>query len=163
MISASASWSGEAELEITVLNRQRGRRVDAPRLRRFLERLIRELPVRKADSLALCLVSDLRMREYNRRYRGRDASTDVLSFPAGPTDVPQAGRHLGDIVIAVPTAARQAHERGHSLERELQLLALHGYLHLLGYDHETDDGTMLRLEGQLAGRLLRRTVGGRVG
>jgi probable rRNA maturation factor len=93
------------------------------------------------------------MRELNRTFRGRDAATDVLAFPAGRPAVSDEP-HFGDIVIAVPVAARQARERGHSLARELALLALHGYLHLAGYDHEVDDGTMRRLERRVARRLL---------
>ena len=77
------------------------------------------------------------MRELNRHYRNEDMTTDVLSFPAGeplPGDV-EAGGYLGDIAIAVPTAERQAAAKGHTAPAELQLLAVHGVLHLLGYDH----------------------------
>lgn len=95
---------------------------------------------------------DLRVRALNRQYRRKDAATDVLSWPA---DEPG---ELGDIVIAVGVAKRQAKEAGHSLETELRVLALHGLLHLLGYDHEHDDGRMARLE-----RRLRRKAGLREG
>lgn len=94
------------------------------------------------------------MRELNRDFRGSDCSTDVLSFPAGAPSVPDAERHLGDIVISVETALQQAGEAGHSLSVELQTLSLHGYLHLLGYDHETDDGAMMRLQRKLARELV---------
>jgi probable rRNA maturation factor len=97
-------------------------------------------------SVALCLVSDRAMRALNRRYRGKDAPTDVLSFPS---DAP-----FGDIVISVDSAARQAKEAGHSTGREIRILFLHGYLHLLGYDHETDGGVMRRLERRLRRDLL---------
>jgi len=83
------------------------------------------------------------VRELNRRYRGKDAATDVLSFQA---DEPG---ELGDVVIALGVARRQAREAGHSLQTELRVLALHGLLHLLGYDHERDDGQMRRLEQRL--------------
>jgi probable rRNA maturation factor len=96
------------------------------------------------------------MRDYNRRFRGQDQPTDVLSFPAHEPAAPLGERHLGDIVISVPTAADQARKARHCLERELKILALHGYLHLLGYDHETDDGTMMRLQRGLVRRLLAR-------
>jgi len=102
----------------------------------------------------VALVSDRKMREFNRRYRGMDSTTDVLSFPAEADDAPSGERHLGDIVISVTTAAQQARQARHSLSRELKLLALHGYLHLLGYDHEVDDGSMVRLERRLARRLI---------
>lgn len=94
------------------------------------------------------------MREFNQRYRDKDVPTDVLSFPGDDEPEPDGSRHLGDIVISVATAGRQAQSRGHSLPRELKRLTLHGYLHLLGYDHETDDGAMLRLERRLVRRLL---------
>jgi len=119
-----------------------------------VSRVSRALPGSGASSVALCLVSDERMRAFNRRYRDKDAPTDVLSFPGDEDPEPDGSRHLGDIVISVATARRQAQSRGHSLPRELKRLALHGYLHLLGYDHETDDGTMLRLERRLVRRLL---------
>ena len=141
-------------MEVTVLNRQRAHRVTRQGLAGFLRRLAREWPARSADSLAVALVSDRKMREFNRRYRGMDSTTDVLSFPAEADDAPSGERHLGDIVISVTTAAQQARQARHSLSRELKLLALHGYLHLLGYDHEVDDGSMVRLERRLARRLI---------
>jgi rRNA maturation RNase YbeY len=98
------------------------------------------------------------MRALNRRHRAKDATTDVLSFPAGRVPDPEGHRHLGDILISVPQAARQARAAGHPLDRELRLLLLHGYLHLLGYDHERDEGTMLRLQRRLARRLLPRST-----
>jgi probable rRNA maturation factor len=147
-------------LDVTVLNRQRARPVQRQELSAFLDRLTTELPAPQVDSLAVCLVSDRRMRELNRAFRGRDAETDVLSFPADPVPGPETERHLGDIVISVPAAERQARQARHSLEEELKVLAMHGYLHLLGYDHETDDGTMVRLERRLGRRLLRARAGG---
>jgi len=141
-------------LEVTVLNRQRGHGVNCAELAEFVRRLNAAAPAERADSLAVCLVSDRKMRELNRRYRGKDSATDVLAFPAGAAVHEEEARHLGDIVISVTTAERQAVEARHPLRRELQLLALHGYLHLLGYDHERDDGTMLRVQDRLARRLL---------
>jgi probable rRNA maturation factor len=139
-------------LEAALLNRQRTRRVGVAALRAFLQRLVREVPPHRADSLAVCLVSERRMRALNREFRGIDAPTDVLSF--GDGELSQDGVHLGDIVISVPAAARQARAEGHSLARELRILILHGYLHLLGYDHETDDGTMNGMQRRLVRRLL---------
>ncbi len=89
--------------------------------------------------------SDSTMATYNRKYRGKSGPTDVLSFPEGSMD-PEGFTYIGDIVIAVPVAARQAKEAGHPLAAELKLLLLHGILHLAGYDHETDSGTMNRKE-----------------
>ncbi|KAB2966345.1 MAG: rRNA maturation RNase YbeY [Thermoanaerobaculia bacterium] len=119
-------------------------------LARWLERLLAELAP-EADSLAIRFVGDRAMRELNRRYRGLDATTDVLSFPGAASP---EGRHLGDVVVSVPQATRQAEARGHRAAREIRLLALHGVLHCLGYDHETDGGEMERLERRLRRRFL---------
>jgi probable rRNA maturation factor len=136
-------------LEVVVLNRQRRRRIDAARLRRVLRGAARSLGV--SGAVALVLAGDGRLRRLNRRYRGKDRPTDVLSFPGGGGE---AG--LGDILISVPAAERNARVLGRRLPWELELLALHGFLHVLGYDHESDDGTMERLEGRLRRRLLGR-------
>jgi probable rRNA maturation factor len=144
----------DREVEIAVLNRQRGRRVSRDALTRFLRQLVGAAPPQRGDQLSVCLVSDRRMREFNRRFRGIDRPTDVLAFCGDGRPGPDRQVHLGDIVISVPTAARQARERKHSLAKELKILTLHGYLHLLGHDHETDDGAMLRLQRRLTRRLL---------
>jgi len=102
--------------------------------------------------LTVAIVSDAAMRRLNKQFRGKDMATDVLSF------LPDAGASgsnrsfLGDLAIARGIAARQARQLGHSLQTELRILALHGLLHLLGYDHETDRGEMGRLEDQLRQR-----------
>ena len=83
------------------------------------------------------------MRTLNRAFRGHDSLTDVLSFPA------DMSLFLGDIAIATGVARRQANEAGHSIATELRVLALHGLLHLLGYDHDRDDGQMKRVEARL--------------
>ena len=95
------------------------------------------------------LGGDTLLRRLNREYRGKDRTTDVLSFAADPDD----GESLGDIAISVPMAERNARRAGHALGRELEILVLHGFLHLLGFDHETDDGQMNRLEMRLRRRL----------
>ena len=100
-------------------------------------------PGRARGTITVAVVPDRRVRALNRRYRRKDSPTDVLSFPA---DEPG---ELGDVVIAHGVAARQAAAAGHSLSMEIRVLALHGLLHLLGYDHERDDGTMRRLERRL--------------
>lgn len=143
-------------MEVTVWNRQRGKRVDGSKLRRFAGELADVLPARKAGVLGVCLVGDRSMRALNRRHRAKDATTDVLSFPAGRAPDPEGLGHLGDILISVPQAARQARAAGHGLDRELRVLLLHGYLHLLGYDHEKDTGQMMRLQRRLEKRLLPR-------
>lgn len=124
----------------TLLNRQRRVRISAPPLRLFLERLREE--VAGGSPFTLCLVSDAVMRRYNRRFRGKDTATDVLAFPDG-----WQGR-AGDLLVSAETARRQARRLRHSLEAEIRVLALHGILHLLGYDHEApgEKGRMARAE-----------------
>ena len=97
------------------------------------------------------LVDDVEMAGLNERYRGKAGTTDVLSFPGEET---LEGRHLGDVVVSIDTAARQAADEGHSLGEEVRLLILHGTLHCLGYDHDTDDGEMDAHELALRARLL---------
>ena len=93
------------------------------------------------------------MRGLNQTWRKRDRPTDTLSFPAlsaaAASAAARRGKFLGDLVIDVPYAARQARRRGHPLGREVQILLAHGLLHLLGYDHETDGGTMFRLQRRI--------------
>ncbi len=105
--------------------------------------LRRAAPARARGAVTVALVSDRRVRALNARFRGIDHATDVLSFPAE-----ERGR-LGDIVIASGVAGRQARGAGHPVGTELRVLALHGLLHLLGYDHEHDDGRMARAEARL--------------
>jgi probable rRNA maturation factor len=145
--SGTGSPSPSSRLEVVLLNRQRRRRVAADRLRRLLEGAARRLGV--TGEVSLVLARDPALRSLNARYRGKDAPTDVLSFP-GPGG--EAG--LGDIVVSVDTAERNARRLRRTLQKELDVLALHGFLHVLGYDHETDDGTMDRLERRLRRELL---------
>jgi probable rRNA maturation factor len=88
-----------------------------------------------ADDLSVVLAGDARLRTLNRKYLDRDAPTDVLSFPAGETDPETGRRYLGDVVVSLPRAESQARAGGHSLQEEVQLLVVHGVLHLLGHDH----------------------------
>jgi probable rRNA maturation factor len=126
---------------------ERGRPLRAS-LARWLEDVA---PAAVRGSVNVALVSDARVRALNRTYRGRDCATDVLSF-IGDRD------SLGEIVIARGVAKRQARAVGHPESIELRVLALHGLLHLLGYDHERDNGEMARVE-----RRLRRKGGLREG
>ena len=103
-------------------------------------------PARARGSMTVALVSDARVRALNSRYRRKDVATDVLSFPAGES------QQLGDVVIATGVARRQAKAAGHPMKTEVRVLALHGLLHLLGYDHENDDGRMARAEARLRRR-----------
>jgi probable rRNA maturation factor len=97
--------------------------------------------------VTVLLTTDATIRDLNRRFRGKDEATDVLSFPAA-TFV-QNQEKTGDVAISVETARNQAAEQGHALAVELQILILHGLLHLAGYDHESDAGKMARRERQL--------------
>ena len=124
----------------------------ADRLRRLVRETLSRLGVDGAE-VSLLLAGDGRLRELNRTWRGVDRPTDVLSFP-GDEILPDGMRFLGEIVISVDRAAEQARSLGHSLERELEELTLHGLLHLLGHDHETDGGEMDELELGLRGELL---------
>lgn len=110
-----------------------------------MERLSRD--VARGAEFAVLVASDAAVRRANREFRGRPETTDVLSFPDG-----EDGR-LGDILIAAGRASRQAAERGASPTDEVKVLALHGLLHLQGYDHESDGGRMARREKQLRKRL----------
>jgi probable rRNA maturation factor len=109
-------------------------------------------PASARGEVTVALVSDGRMRSLNRSFRGKDYSTDVLSFVMAAGEATPAPRQLGDIVIAVGIARRQAAEARHSMTTELRVLALHGLLHLLGYDHDTDAGRMARAEARLRRR-----------
>src|SRR5688572_1996796 len=109
-------------------------------------------PASARGDVCVALVSDARMRALNRQFRGKDKVTDVLSFPAqdrSASSAPSAAGFLGDIVIASGVAKIQAKAAGHSLNTEIRVLALHGLLHLLGYDHDADDGKMAGVEARL--------------
>jgi probable rRNA maturation factor len=142
---------------------ERGRSGPASGLARWLARVA---PPAVRGIVSVAVVSDARIRALNLRYRRRDQVTDVLSFPYDPADTGPAPAMLGDIVIARGVARRQARDQGHSERIEMRVLALHGLLHLLGYDHHRDGGRMLRAEqrllrkGGLRDGLVARGVGG---
>jgi probable rRNA maturation factor len=132
------------ELQVVVVD-ERGRPAPARGLAAWLRRVA---PLGARGSVSIALVSDTRIRALNLKYRRKDTPTDVLSFPSNPESrIPNP--FLGDIVIARGVARRQAREAGHTELAELKVLALHGLLHLLGYDHERDNGRMRRVEGRL--------------
>ena len=132
---------------IEVINRQRRLGIDTDRWSSLAEKALTAIG-KSESSATIAFVSDKRIRELNRRFRGVDKATDVLSFPA------EEETNLGDVAVSVETAATQARENGLTLDREIAQLILHGLLHLSGYDHETDNGEMNRLELKL-----RRTLG----
>ncbi len=135
----------EDGVEVFIQNPNRYSGVRIRVLRPWLTKLLATLAPDR-DSFALRIVSDREMREINRTYRDIDRSTDVLSFPG--SDSPE-GHHLGDVVIALPTARLQAQDADRDIEQELKTLILHGVLHCMGHDHETDRGEMVRLERRL--------------
>jgi probable rRNA maturation factor len=138
---------------IEVVNRQRKRPIDCERWQMFTTEASRALPV-PAEGVTVAFVSDRAMRELNRMWRGKSATTDVLSFPAEQSKFEKAeALSLGDVVISIEQAERQANEHGLSTEDEIAQLILHGLLHLSGYDHEADRGEMNRLELRLRKRL----------
>ena len=131
---------------VEVVNRQRRLQLDTEAWSSFAVRALRAIGKSEA-SATIAFVSNKRIRELNRQFRGIDKATDVLSFPA------EEESNLGDVAVSVETAADQAKENGLSFEDEIAQLILHGLLHLSGYDHETDDGEMNRLELRLRRKL----------
>ena len=129
-----------------VLNRQRKIKINRKPLLELEKKLKEEFSENRDFSVVI--VSDKKISQLNETYRGKKGPTDVLSFEAGQDD------YLGDIIISAETAERQARQMGHSLEKELKILMIHGFLHLLGYDHETDHGEMRELEKKLWKKLL---------
>jgi probable rRNA maturation factor len=138
---------------IEVVNRQRKRKIDCERWRVFAMSVLRVMPI-DVPGVGIVFVSDRAMRELNRRWRGKPVTTDVLSFPADQEkfEKPEDST-LGDIVISVEQAARQAEENNLAFDDEIAQLILHGVLHLCGYDHETDNGEMNRVELRLRRKL----------
>jgi probable rRNA maturation factor len=138
---------------IEFVNRQRKLPVDGEHWRAFTAQALKVAPADGAG-LTVAFVSDRAMRQLNRRWRGKRGTTDVLSFPSEQDAFEKSvGLSLGDVVISVEQAARQAAEHGLSFDGEVAQLILHGLLHLCGYDHETDRGQMNALELRLRRRL----------
>jgi probable rRNA maturation factor len=134
---------------VVVVGDERGRVLRMSGLSTWLRRVA---PKRARGGVSIAIVNDASVRRLNRTYRQRDYATDVLSFPTGDPAKARSARNpvfLGDIVIARGVARRKARAAGHSELTELRLLALHGLLHLLGYDHERDQGQMERVERRL--------------
>ena len=138
---------------IEIVNRQRKSPIAAARWKIFGAKALKVLPAKNA-SATIVFVSDRAMAQLNRRWRGKRGTTDVLSFSAAQDKFEKSeGLNLGDVVISVERAARQARENKLSLNTEVAQLILHGLLHLCGYDHSTDKGEMNRLELRLRKRL----------
>jgi len=152
-----------------IINRQSRISVPLSDLDKFLARARRHLRLPK-DSFTVCLVANSEIARWNRSYRGKSGPTDVLSFPTNATKVKYArsqgkqaraddlfhaansnhtSKYFGDIAIAPAVAKRNAKRFGRTLDDEMRILILHGILHLMGYDHEADDGQMERRENRL--------------
>ena len=138
---------------IELINRQRPRKLNSHEWREFAERALRAIDSTR-QSVTIVFVSDAAIKKLNRDFRGKNCSTDVLSFPTQAEDFEIANQsHLGEVVISVERAAAQAKENGLTFTNEVHQLILHGLLHLSGYDHETDEGEMNRLELRLRKKL----------
>jgi len=138
---------------IDIINRQRARKTNAKECRKFTERALAAI---RSESryVSIVFVSDSAIRRLNRQFRKKDYATDVLSFPNESEPFENENQsQLGEIVISVQRAAAQAKENGLTFSNEVEQLILHGLLHLCGYDHETDNGEMNRLELKLRKKL----------
>jgi len=137
---------------IEVVNRQRKKRIDSETWTTIASEMLKAIG-KPNSSATVAFVSDSKIRELNRKFRGIDSATDVLSFPDTATTRQRQGQNLGDIAVSVEQAERQAKENGLRFDEEISQLILHGLLHLCGYDHETDNGEMNRLELRLRRKL----------
>lgn len=149
-----------------IINRQKTLALDLPSLRAYEHQVKSALDLGSRE-FNVCFVSDEDISRMNAVYRGKATPTDVLSFPwegegeSGPEEAADGEfrNFLGDVVISTAMAERNANAEGHSAEEEIRMLILHGVLHLLGYDHETDHGEMKSLELSLRQRLTPPPVG----
>jgi probable rRNA maturation factor len=146
------SFPGRIAVEI--LSRRGCRPQAVAGILRTTRRVLRALG--RSGGVCLLFTDDTEIRRLNRRFRGINRRTDVLSFRWDPSE--DGDPYLGDIAISLPAARRQAREAGWPLELEIRFLVLHAVLHLLGHDHETDSGEMNLLQERLARTLLRHTI-----
>ncbi|MBI2360872.1 MAG: rRNA maturation RNase YbeY [Deltaproteobacteria bacterium] len=147
-------------MTVAITCRTRPGKISPPRLQRKAQKILRLLRKKRVE-LSLVLVGNREIRRLNARYRKKNRPTDVLAFQTN--GLPSVGdRILGDVVISVEQAKKQAKEKGTALEVELETLLIHGILHLLGYDHERSEreaGIMHRLERKLQSALSRPRLG----
>jgi len=141
-------------MSIEIINRQRKRKLSGGHWRDFAERVLKAIGSARESDATIVFVSDPAIKKLNYQFRGKDYATDVLSFPNEHERFEKELKtNLGEVVISVDRAAAQAKENGLSLANEVEQLMLHGLLHLRGYDHETDNGEMNRLELKLRKKL----------
>lgn len=140
-------------MPLTIVNLQRKLPLNVKPIRDFAESLVSSVKEAEGREFSVAFVSDKRMTELNGFFRGKDSTTDVLSFPHEPDEFDPDRSNLGDIVISAEQARKQATENDLTLEAEIKQLILHGVLHLCGYDHETDTGEMNARELELREQL----------
>lgn len=139
---------------IEIVNRQRKVKINTEIFRDFADKTVNLIPEANGKSVVIAFVSDRQMRQLNGKFRGKDLTTDVLSFPFEADEFETDKNNLGDIAISLEQARRQASENSLTFPTEIKQLILHGILHLCGYDHETDNGEMNSLELNLRDKLL---------
>jgi len=132
-----------------IVNNQRKVKLDLSRLKDFTDPLPSKIKEIQGRDFTVAFISDSRMKELNNSFRGKNSTTDILSFPSEPDEFNPSGDFLGDIAISAQQAQKQAVENGLDLETEIKQLILHGVLHLCGFDHETDNGEMNARELEL--------------
>ncbi len=137
-----------------IVNAQRKVKIDTGSFEPFVRKVLDSVDEAGGAEVAVAFVSDRRMKQLNKDFRGKQGTTDVLSFPQEPDEfAAEEDNFLGDIVISLEQAAKQAGENGLTLENEIKQLILHGVLHLCGYDHEADNGEMNARELELREKL----------
>lgn len=136
-----------------VINQQRKLKIDSGQFQLFTDLAINIIPQASNKFVTVAFVSDRKIRELNKAFRGKNYATDVLSFPFEADEFDANESFLGDIIISVERAETQAAENNLDLETEIKQLILHGILHLCGYDHEVDNGEMNTLELKLRDKL----------
>jgi probable rRNA maturation factor len=140
-------------IQVSLVVRRRVDGFGAPEARAFVRKVLAEAGNPGGAPPTVVFTDDEEIRRLNREFRGKDRPTDVLSFPEeGP--FPEGEESLGDVVVSVETAARQAKSRRRPVDHEVRILLIHGLLHLLGHDHETDDGEMAAIERRIRRKLL---------
>lgn len=136
-----------------IINNQRKIQIERQIFQKFAALLTENVKEAELKTFTVAFVSDRKMRELNKEFRGKNSTTDVLSFPFEADEFDLEPNHLGDIIISLEQAQKQADENGLKFEIEIKQLILHGILHLCGYDHETDNGEMNRRELELRDKL----------
>ncbi len=138
---------------IDIVNLQRKVLIETDEIRAFTQSLVLNIKEANQMSFSVAFISNGRMKQLNEMFRGKEVTTDVLSFPYEADDFDSEKNNLGDVVISAEQAQKQAAENALTLVNEIKQLILHGVLHLCGYDHETDSGEMNSRELELRDRL----------